>query len=159
MPNCKPPRKVTDERKFTTMTSPVLEPYLFLGGRAEEAIEFYRTALKGEVQMKMLYKESPEKSAMPMPPGWENKVMHASVKIGNINLMMSDGCGPNETGFSGFSLSLTLTDEAEAKRVYEALSAGGKAEMPLTSTFFAVAFGMLEDRFGIGWMVMVPRAM
>jgi PhnB protein len=82
--------------------------------------------------------------------------MHASIKIGSCSLMLSDGSGPNKKGFAGFSLSLSVPNEAEAKRVYAALSAGGEADMPLTKTFFSPAFGMVTDRFGIGWMVMVP---
>jgi PhnB protein len=138
------------------MPNTTLQPYLFLGGRTEEAIEFYRTTIKAEVEMLMKYKESPEPPQMPLPPGWENKVMHASLKIGNAGLLLSDGCGPNERGYAGFSLSLTVANEAEAKRAYEALSAGGEADMPLTKTFFSPAFGMLKDKFGICWMVYVP---
>jgi PhnB protein len=141
------------------MTDTLLQSYLFLGGRAEEAIEFYKGALKAQVEMLMRYKESPEKSPMPLPPGWENKVMHASVKIGSCSLMLSDGCGPNEKGFAGFSLSLAVPNEAEAKRVFHALLDGGEENMPLTKTFFSPCFGMVKDRFGINWMVIVPGQM
>jgi PhnB protein len=137
------------------MSTTLLQPYVFFGGRADEAIAFYRTAIKAEIGMRMLYKESPEKSPMPLPPGWGEKVMHAEIKIGGSSLLMSDGCG-EEQKFEGFSLSLVYQDEAEAKRAYDALSAGGEASMPLTKTFFAKAFGMVRDRFGINWMVMVP---
>ncbi|MEP6668596.1 MAG: VOC family protein [Chthoniobacter sp.] len=139
------------------MSTTLLQPYLFFGGRSDEAITFYRTALKAEVVMCMHYKESPEKSPMPLPPGWEEKVMHAEIKIGGASMLLSDGCG-EEQKFGGFSLSLVYQDEAEAKRAYEALSAGGEAHMPLTKTFFAKAFGMVQDRFGVNWMVMVPAA-
>jgi PhnB protein len=105
----------------------------------------------------MRYKESPEPPQMPLPPGWTEKIMHAEIKIGSNSLLLSDGCGEEQT-FAGFSLSLVFSDEAEAKRAYEALSAGGEAHMPLTRTFFARAFGMLKDRFGVNWMVMVPAA-
>jgi PhnB protein len=137
------------------MTATLLQPYLFFGGNAEEAIKFYCGAIKAEVEMLMRYKDSPEPPQMPLPPGWENKVMHASIKFGAATIMLSDGCG-DEPKFGGFSLSLIVPDEAEAKRVYAALSAGGAASMPLTKTFFSPAFGMLTDRFGVGWMVMVP---
>ena len=139
------------------MSTTLLQPYLFFGGRSDEAIAFYGTALKAEVVMCMRYKESPEPPQMPLPPGWEEKVMHAEIKIGGASMLLSDGCG-EEQKFDGFSLSLVYQDEAEAKRVYEALSAGGQAHMPLTKTFFAKAFGMLQDRFGVNWMVMVPAA-
>jgi PhnB protein len=139
------------------MSTTLLQPYLFFAGRGDEAIAFYRTALKAEVVMCMHYKESPEPPQMPLPPGWEEKIMHAEIKIGGASILLSDGCGEEQT-FAGFSLSLVLQDEAEAKRAYEALSAGGEAHMPLTKTFFAKAFGMLKDRFGVNWMVMVPAA-
>ncbi len=138
------------------MSDTILQAYLFLGGRAEEAIKFYRRTLKAKVEMLMRYKESPEPLQMPLPPGWEKKVMHASIKIGKTCLMLSDGCGPNEKGFHGFSLSVSVPNKAEAKRVYKALSAGGEQDMPLTKTFYSPAFGMLTDRFGICWMVIVP---
>lgn len=132
-----------------------LDPYLFFNGHCDEVIAFYRTALKAEVVMRMLYKESPEKSQMPLPPGWEEKVMHANLKIGSANLMLSDGCGEGQQ-FAGFSLSLTFDSDAEAQQVYAALAEGGTAEMPLIKTFFATSFGMLRDRFGVNWMIMVP---
>jgi PhnB protein len=139
------------------MSTTLLQPYLFFAGRSDEAIAFYRTALKAEVVMRMTYKESPEKSQMPLPPGWEEKVMHANIKIGSTSMMLSDGCGEAQK-FEGFSLALTLDDEAEAKRAFDALAAGGAVDMPLTKTFFAKAFGMVRDRFNVNWMVMVPAA-
>jgi len=137
------------------MSNIQLQPYLFFNGRSDEAIAFYRTALKAEVVMRMTYKESPEKSQMPLPPGWEEKVMHANIKIGSANMLLSDGCGEAQK-FEGFSLALTLDDEAEAKRAFDALADGGAVDMPLTKTFFAKAFGMARDRFNVSWMVMVP---
>ena len=139
------------------MSTTLLQPYLFFAGRGAEAIAFYRTALKAEVGMCMHYKESPEPPQMPLPPGWEEKIMHAEIKIGGASLLLSDGCGEAQK-FEGFSLSLILQDEAEARRTYDALAAGGEASMPLMKTFFAKAFGMVRDRFGVNWMVMVPAA-
>ena len=135
-----------------TMKS-IIEPYLFFQGRCEEAIAFYQKALGAELQFKMRYKESPE----PLPPGrippnWNEKIMHASLKIGQTVVMASDGCGEGGK-FEGFSLSLSVNNEAEAKKIFAALSDGGKVEMPLTKTFWSPCFGMLEDKFGIGWMV------
>ena len=137
--------------------STTLNPYLFFNGRADEAIAFYRKALNAELIMRMTYQESPEKSQMPLPPGWEAKVMHADIKIGNSNMMLSDGCG-GEQKFEAFSLSLTFETDAEAKRAYDALAEGGEADMPLTKSFFATSFGMLRDRFGVNWMLMVLAA-
>jgi PhnB protein len=136
-------------------TTTVVQPYLFLGGRGDEAIAFYKTALNAQADMVMRYNESPEPPQMPMPPGWEKKIMHASLRIGSTGIFLSDGCGENESGYKGFSLSINLPSEAEAKRVYAALSEGGEAEMPLTKTFFSPCFGMVKDKFGICWMVIV----
>ena len=130
-----------------------IQPYLFFSGRCEEALEFYKTVLGAKIEMLMRFKESPE----PPPPGMllpghENKVMHASFRIGESLLMASDGCGENSK-FEGFSLSISLPAEAEAKRVFDALAAGGEVRMPLTKTFWSPCFGMLTDRFGMGWMI------
>lgn len=134
------------------MTSYV-ESYLFFGGRCEEALEFYRQALGAEVGMLMRYSDSPE----PPPPGllqpgFENKVMHCTFRIGGTTLMASDGCD-DKSSFSGFSLSLAVATEAEADRAFNALADGGQVTMPLSKTFWSPRFGMLTDRFGVGWMV------
>lgn len=137
--------------------SGVVQPYLFFNGNCEEAVEFYRKALGAEVQMTMRYKESPEPPPPGrVPPGYENKIMHTSFRIGQTTIMASDGCSEEKSKFEGFSLALSVATEAEADRAFAALSAGGKVEMPLTKTFWSPRFGMLEDRFGIGWMVSVP---
>ena len=140
------------------MSTPIIQPYLFLGGRGDEAIEFYKKALKAETQMVMRYKESPNRRKMPLPPGWENKIMHASLRVGGGSIMLSDGCGENESGYKGFSLSYTAPDVAEAERAFAALGEGGEVQMPLSKTFFSPSFGMVKDRFGICWMVFVPGA-
>ena len=137
------------------MNNTLVQPYLFFGGRCEEALEFYRTALGAQVDFLMHYKESPE--PLPpgrIPPGFENKVMHATFRIGGTTLMASDGCEEGGS-FTGFSLSLAVPTEAEANRAFTALAAGGQVTMPLTKTFWSPCFGMLTDRFGIGWMVSV----
>lgn len=133
----------------------VIQPYLFFNGRCDEAVEFYRKALGAEVQMLMRYKESPEPPKPGMvPPGWENKVMHTSLRIGETIVMASDGCG-EKASFEGFSLSLSVPTEADADRAFAALSDGGQVRMPLTKTFWSPRFGMLQDRFGIGWIISV----
>jgi PhnB protein len=134
----------------------VIQPYLFFNGACEEALEFYRTAIGAEVLFKMRYSDSPE--PVPpgrIPPGFEKKIMHCSFRVGKTMLMASDGCEAGKTAFEGFSLSITVGTEAEADSVFAALSAGGKVEMPLTKTFWSPRFGMLQDRFGISWMVAV----
>ena len=132
-------------------------PYLFFDGRCEEAIEFYRSAVGAEVQMLMRYKDSPDPHQPGMvPPGAENKVMHANLRIGNSTVLASDHCGPNPPPkLQGFALSLTVPNEPAADRAFAALSAGGQVHMPLTKTFFSPRFGMLADRYGVMWMVYV----
>lgn len=137
------------------MSTTVITPYLFFGGRCEEAIEFYRKTLGAEVEMLMRNSQSPE----PHPPGmlqkgFENKVMHASLRIRGNALMASDGCD-DKSKFDGFRLSLALPNEAEAHRAFDALADGGSVMMPLTKTFWSPCFGMLTDRFGLGWMIIV----
>jgi PhnB protein len=132
-----------------------LQPYLFFGGRCEEALAFYGKALGAKVQMMMCYKDSPAPPPPGMvPPGYENKVMHASFQIGDSMVLASDGCGENPS-FQGFSLSMTVGSEAEADRAFKALADGGEVRMPLGKTFFSPRFGMVADRFGVVWMVYV----
>ncbi len=139
------------------MQNAIVQPYLFFAGRCDEALALYRDALSIEVDMLMRFKDSPE----PMPPGmlqpgFENRVMHAAFRVGGSTIMASDGCD-DKAKFSGFSLAVSVKDEAEAKRVFAALSAGGSVQMPLGKTFWSPCYGMLTDRFGVGWMVMVPE--
>jgi PhnB protein len=135
-----------------------VQPYLFFNGRCEEALEFYRTALGAETTMLVRFKDSPEPAQPGMlPPGSENKVMHANFRIGETTLMASDGRCSGKTSFDGFSLSVTARDDAEAKRLYTALGQGGQVQMPLAETFYASSFGMVADRFGVSWMVIVEK--
>jgi PhnB protein len=134
-----------------------VQPYLFFDGRCEEALDFYARALGAKVEMLMRFKESPDPHPPGMlPPGAENKVMHASLRIGDTQVMASDGECQGRPSFRGFSLSFTARDEAEAERRFNALADGGKVQLPLQKTFFSPRFGMLTDRFGVGWMVIVP---
>jgi PhnB protein len=140
------------------MTKTAIQPYLFFNGQCEEALNFYSKAIGAKIEMMMRYKDSPEPvPADRIPAGYENKVMHASFRVGDNMLMASDGCGEGEK-FSGFSISYTVASEAEAKKVFEALSQGGQVTMPLAKTFWAPCFGMLEDRFGLGWMITVEHS-
>jgi PhnB protein len=143
----------------TTKDQRIIQSYLFFNGRCEEAVEFYRKALGAEVQMMMRFKESPEPHPPGMvPPGFENKIMHTSFRVGETTVMASDGCSADKASFEGFSLSLAVSSEAEANRAFAALSDGGQVRMPLAKTFWSPRFGMVEDRFGIGWMVSVLSA-
>ena len=133
-----------------------VQPYLFFDGRCEEAIEFYRNTLGAEVTMLMRFKDSPEPQQPGMiPPGAEDKVMHANLQIGDSTLMASDGRCLGQPSFQGFALSLTAPDDAEAERLFAALADGGQVQMPMSKTFFSSRFGMVADRFGVGWMVIV----
>ena len=133
-----------------------VQPYLFFAGRCEEALEFYKKTLGAKVEMLMRYKDSPEPPQPGMvPPGSENKVMHSSFHIGETTLMASDGHCEGKPSFEGFSLSLTVANEAEADRMFAALADGGKVRMPLAKTFWSPRFGMVSDRFGVLWMVYV----
>jgi PhnB protein len=133
-----------------------IEPYLFFKGSCEEAIEFYHKSVGAEVEMMMRFKDSPEPPPPgTVPPGFDNKIMHASFRIGQARIMASDGCSEEKPSFEGFSLSLSVPNEQEADRAFAALADGGQVKMPLTKTFWSPRFGMLEDRFGIGWMITV----
>jgi PhnB protein len=133
-----------------------IQPYLTFGGRCQEAVEFYRDALGAEVEMLMRFKEAPDQPPPGMvPDNWGDKIMHCCLKIGDAVLMASDGCNSSEKNFQGFSLSLTASNEAEADRKFAALSNRGQVTMPLGKTFFSPRFGMLVDRFGVSWMVIV----
>ncbi|MPZ08634.1 MAG: VOC family protein [Kiloniellaceae bacterium] len=131
-----------------------VEPYLFFDGRAEEAAGFYQRALGAEVEMLMRFKDSPQQPDM-VPPGSEDKVMHMSLKIDGSRVMGSDGRCQGAPHFAGVSLSLTVTDETEAEKTFAALADGGEVQMPLAKTFFSPRFGMVADRFGVSWMVIV----
>lgn len=128
-----------------------VQPYLFYNGRCDEAIDFYRTKVGAEVMMLMRFKDSPD----PDSRGVGEKVMHASLRIGDTTLLLSDGHCSGRLSFEGFSLSLTVPQDAEAERLFAALSDGGQVQMPLTKTFFSSKFGMLADRFGVSWMIYV----
>jgi PhnB protein len=133
-----------------------VQPYLFFEGRCEEALEFYKSVLGAEVAMLMRYKESPDAPPPGMiPPGSDDKVMHASFRVGDTTLMASDGGCSGKPTFQGTSLSLTVADAAEADRVFAALADGGQVQMPLMQTFFSPRFGMVADRFGVSWMIIV----
>jgi len=137
----------------------IIQPYLFFNGSCEQAVEFYRKALGAEVEMMMRFKDSPEPHQPGMvPPGFENKIMHTSFRIGATTVMASDGCSSEKGRFEGFSLSLSIPNEAEADRVFAALAEGGQVRMPLTKTFWSPRFGMVADRFGVGWMISVMPA-
>jgi len=132
-------------------------PYLYFDGRCEEALRFYEKAVGGQVTALLRFKETPEPHP-PLPPGVEENVMHAEIRIGDTTLFASDGMRTGgQPSFQGISLTLAAGDEAEADRLFAALADGGEVRQPLTETFFSPRFGVLTDRFGVGWIVIVPR--
>lgn len=133
-----------------------VQPYLFFDGRCEEAIDFYVKTLGAKVEAIMRFKDSPEPPQPGMcPPGSDHKVMHSAFRIGETTLMASDGRCLGKPSFQGFSLSVNAANEAEAKKMFAALGEGGQVQMPLSKTFFSPSFGMVADRFGVSWMVIV----
>ena len=132
-----------------------IEPYLFFDGRCEEAIEFYRRTLGAEPVMMMRFKENPEPSTN--PPGSGEKVMHASFRVGDATILASDGNCTGRPTFNGVSLSITVSNVADAERKFAALAEGGQVQMPMAQTFFAPRFGMVADRFGVSWMIVAEK--
>jgi PhnB protein len=128
-----------------------IQPYLFYNGRCDEAIAFYQAAVGAEVTMLMRYKDSPD----PTSHGDAEKVMHASLRIGDATVLVSDGRCSGQLNFQGFALSLLVPDDAEAERLFAGLADGGQVQMPLNRTFFSSQFGMVADRFGVLWMIYV----
>ncbi|HVM85297.1 MAG TPA: VOC family protein [Candidatus Binatia bacterium] len=131
-----------------------INPYLFFDGRAEEALAFYKKVLGAKEGMVLRYKDAPKEALANMKPGTLDKIMHMSFKVGDSDLMGSDGHCNGEPNFQGFSLSYSAKDDAEADRVFKALSDGGQVRQPLEKTFFASKFGMVADKFGLGWMIL-----
>jgi PhnB protein len=140
------------------MKSASIQPYLFFNGNCEEALDFYKTALDAQVDMVMRYRDNPDSPPPGMiPEGHEDKIMHASFQVGGAMVMASDGCG-DSPAFAGFSLHLGVETEIDAKRFFAALAEGGQVTMPLDKTFWSTLFGMLQDRFGVAWMISVETA-
>jgi len=137
-----------------------VQPYLAFMGRTEEALAFYEKTLGAQVTFKMKFSESPEPCDPTMvPPGTEHKIMHSEFKIGDTLLMATDGgCTESaETKFQGITLTIQTATADDAERIFDQLGVGGQVQMPLVKTFFAQKFGMLQDRFGVGWMVIAPE--
>jgi PhnB protein len=139
---------------MSTKNEKIVQPYVFFNGRCEEAVEFYKKALGAEVMMMMRYKESPEAPPPGMvPPGFENKIMHTSFRVGQTVVMASDGCSTDKSSFDGFRLSISVSTVEEVDRIFNALAVGGEIQMPVNKTFWSPRFGMVTDKFGLGWMV------
>ena len=135
-----------------------VQPYLNFDGRCEEALEFYKKAIGAKVDLLMRIKENPDPVPFgTMPPGTDDKIMHASFRVGDTHVMAADGYAQGKAKFEGFSLSIDAASEAEANRLFDALAEGGKVQVPLAKTFFSPSFGMVADKFGVSWMVIVRQ--
>jgi PhnB protein len=132
-----------------------VQPYLFFEGRCDEAIAFYQKALGAKVDMIMRFKECPDQSTV--SPGSAEKVMHAALHVGDTQVLLSDGRCQGRANFNGFSLAVSAGSDAEAERMFNALADGGQVRMPMAKTFFSSRFGMVADKFGVGWMVLVAQ--
>ncbi len=132
-----------------------VQPYLDYNGRCDEALEFYKKAIGAKVGMLMRFKDAPDKSMI--SPGSENKVMHAQFQVGDTVVMASDGRNSGKPNFQGIMLSISANTEAEADKIFNGLAEGGEVRMPLGKTFFSPRFGMVADKFGVGWMVLVAH--
>ena len=132
-----------------------VQPYVFFDGRCEEAIDFHKNAIGAEVGMLMHWKDSPDKSMC--SPDNADKVMHAQFNVGDTTIMASDGRNTGNPNFQGFALTINANDAAEVDRLFNALGESGKVTMPLSKTFFSERFGMLADKFGVNWMLIVAK--
>jgi len=130
-----------------------VQPYLSFEGRAQEAIDFYKSARGAKVEVVMQFKDAPPDMQANMPN--KDKVMHAAFKVGDTTIMATDGQCSGKSQFSGITLTLNAASNGEAEKLFNALAQGGKVNMALNETFFAHRFGMVADKFGVGWMVLV----
>jgi PhnB protein len=136
-----------------------VQPYLYFGGKSEEAIDFYKGAIGAKVEMMMHFKDMPPDQKSMMPPGSEGKVMHACIKVGDSPIFLSDGDCGGTPKFEGVTLTINASNDAEADKLFAALGQGGKIQMPIAETFFASRFGMVADKFGMSWMVLHSKPM
>jgi len=132
-----------------------VQPYLDFNGRCDEALEFYKRALGAKVEMLMRWKDSPDKSMV--TPQNADKVMHSQFQIGDTTVMASDGRSSGQPNFHCIMLSISANSEADADKLFAGLADGGQVQMPMGKTFFSPRFGMVADKFGVGWMVLVAN--
>jgi len=141
-----------------------VQPYLMFNGHTDEALAFYKKALGAQVTMLMRFKENPD-AGKPAPEGCApmdvdpEKVMHCEFTVGSTRLLASDGMSTAKPQFQGVSFALSAPDVAQAEQYFAALGEGGQVQMPMAKTFFSERFGMVADKFGVSWMVLVetPR--
>ncbi len=134
-----------------------INPYLNFNGDCEAAFKFYQECLDGKIEFRMTHGESP--MAKFVGPEWQDKIMHISLRVGDVLLMGSDAPSEHFRKPQGFSVSIQVKDVAEAERIFHHLSQGGEVKMPIQETFWAQRFGMMVDRFGTPWMINCPKPM
>ena len=134
-----------------------VQAYLFFDGRCDEAIDFYKKSVGATVDMLMRFKEAPDQGMV--SPETKEKVMHCAFHVGDTQILASDGHCAGKPIFQGSALAITVSSDAEAERIFGALGDGGQVQMPMSETFFASRFGMVADKFGVGWMVLNPKQM
>jgi PhnB protein len=134
-----------------------IQPYMSFEGKAQEAIDFYKSAVGAEVKVVMHFKDAPPEMQAQMSPASMDKVMHACIKIGDSDVFVSDGRCGGTANFSGITLTINATSDGEAEKLFGALGKGGQVTMPMSPTFFATRFGMVDDKFGVHWMVLNPK--
>ena len=128
-----------------------INPYLSFRGECEAAFRFYERCLGGQARSLFRYAGTP--LAKQVPAGWDDKVMHGSVTIGDQVLMGGDVAPESYEAPKGFSLSIQVKSTADAERIFQDLARDGEVVMPLEKTFWAARFGMVVDRFGIPWLI------
>jgi PhnB protein len=138
-----------------------VQPYLCFNGRCDEALDLYKKVFKTEIRFLMRFSEAPEGACggAPTPDNWGDKVMHSEMPIGESSVMFTDGMSADPAKFDGISLTVIAADAAEADRLFAGLGEGGQVQMPLGETFFSPRFGMVADKFGVSWMVIVQKPM
>lgn len=128
-----------------------INPYLYFSGQCEEAFKFYERCLGGKIEMMMAHRGSPAEQLT--PPEWLDKILHARLNVGGEILMASDAPPGHQKKPQGFSVSIQIKELANAERIFKAMSENGSVSMPFQKTFFTQGFGMLNDQFGIPWMI------
>ncbi|MFY9607616.1 MAG: VOC family protein [Blastocatellia bacterium] len=128
-----------------------LNPHLTFNGRCEEAFKFYQQCLGGNIQTMMTHGDSP--MADQVPSEWRDKIIHATLIVGETALMGADVPLDHYKEPGGFSVTIQINDLADAERIFHALAENGTVTLPIQQTFWAARFGMVVDRFGIPWMV------
>lgn len=128
-----------------------LNPYLVFNGQCEAAFKFYAKCLGGKIEAMMTHAGTPAEGHV--PPEWRDKILHARMVVGDGVVMASDAPPDRYQKPQGFSVSIQINNQAEAERIFRALSENGTVQMPFGQTFWASGFGMCVDQFGIPWMV------